>query len=73
METLIVLIKLLCAHFFADFTLQTDRINKGKYKSGISGLFTSSQYSTRMYSLFVGSRLVMLAYSNHSIYQPFLN
>lgn len=38
METLIVLIKLLCAHFFADFILQTDRINKGKYKSGISGI-----------------------------------
>ena len=37
METLIILIKLLCAHLFSDFVLQTGKINKGKYKPGING------------------------------------
>lgn len=37
METLIILVKLLCAHLFSDFILQTDRINSGKRKPGIKG------------------------------------
>ena len=38
METIIILIKLLCAHLCSDFILQTDNINNGKRKSGIKGL-----------------------------------
>jgi hypothetical protein len=38
METLIVLVKLLCAHLCSDFIFQTDDINKGKCKSGIKGV-----------------------------------
>lgn len=38
METIIILIKLLCAHLCSDFILQTDCINNGKRKSGIKGL-----------------------------------
>ena len=38
METLIMLVKLLCAHLCSDFILQTDRINKGKRKPGIKGI-----------------------------------
>ena len=37
METLIILVKLLCAHLCSDFILQTDRINSGKCKAGIKG------------------------------------
>lgn len=38
MGTLIILVKLLCAHLFSDFILQTDRINRGKHKSGKKGI-----------------------------------
>ena len=38
METIIILVKLLCAHLISDFTLQTDSINKGKRELGIKGL-----------------------------------
>ena len=38
METLIILVKLLCAHLCSDFILQTDRINSGKRKPGIKGI-----------------------------------
>lgn len=37
MQTLIILVKLLCAHLCSDFILQTDRINSGKRKPGIKG------------------------------------
>ena len=38
METLIILVKLLCAHLCSDFILQTDRINSGKRKPGLKGI-----------------------------------
>lgn len=38
MGTIIILVKLLCAHLISDFILQTDCISKGKYESGIKGL-----------------------------------
>ena len=38
METLVILVKLLCAHLLSDFILQTDGINKGKRKPGIKGI-----------------------------------
>ena len=38
MEAFIVLIKLLCAHFISDFALQTNWINKGKRKAGMTGI-----------------------------------
>ena len=38
METVIILVKLLCAHLISDFILQTDSINKGKRETGIKGL-----------------------------------
>jgi len=38
METLIILVKLICAHLCADFILQTDKINDGKRKKGITGI-----------------------------------
>lgn len=38
METLIILVKLLCAHLCSDFILQTDRINKEKRKPGNKGI-----------------------------------
>lgn len=38
METSLIFVKLLCAHFFADFILQTDGINSGKRRSGIHGI-----------------------------------
>lgn len=38
MSELIVLVKLLCAHFCADFVLQTDRIRNGKSAGGCRGL-----------------------------------
>ncbi len=38
MEAFIVLIKLLCAHFISDFALQTNWINRGKRKAGITGI-----------------------------------
>ena len=70
METLIILVKLLCAHLFSDFILQTDRINSGKRKPGHKrhGLFDPSQFCTCMYSIFIGGRLVMLANSCHHIH-----
>lgn len=34
MESLTILVKLLCAHFCSDFIFQTDKINNGKHKSG---------------------------------------
>lgn len=37
METLIILVKLLCAHLCSDFIMQTDRINSGKRKPGLKG------------------------------------
>ena len=36
--TIIILVKLLCAHLISDFILQTDSINKGKRELGIKGL-----------------------------------
>lgn len=38
MGTIIILVKLLCAHLISDFILQTDRINEGKHEIGIKGL-----------------------------------
>ena len=38
METLIILIKLLCAHLCSDFILQTDRINSWKRKPSLKGI-----------------------------------
>ena len=38
MESIIILIKLLCAHLCSDFILQTDSINNGKRKPGIKGI-----------------------------------
>ena len=38
MEGYITLIQLLCAHFIADFALQTNGITRGKRKAGIAGL-----------------------------------
>ena len=38
MGTFIILIKLLCAHFCADFIFQTDSLNIGKRKSGMEGV-----------------------------------
>lgn len=38
METLIILVKLLCAHLCSDFILQTDKINSGKRKPGLKGI-----------------------------------
>ncbi|MBO4597536.1 MAG: DUF3307 domain-containing protein [Bacteroidaceae bacterium] len=34
METLVILVKLLCAHLLSDFILQTDGINKGLQYAG---------------------------------------
>lgn len=38
MESIIIFIKLLCAHLCSDFILQTDSINNGKRKPGIKGI-----------------------------------
>ena len=38
MGTIIILVKLLCAHLCSDFILQTDSINNGKREPGIKGL-----------------------------------
>lgn len=38
MDAFIILVRLLCAHFFSDFALQTDWINRGKRKAGIIGV-----------------------------------
>lgn len=38
MESIIIFIKLLCAHLCSDFILQTDSINTGKRKPGIKGI-----------------------------------
>lgn len=38
METFIILVKLLCAHLFSDFILQTDSINNGKHIQGVKGI-----------------------------------
>lgn len=38
METLVILIKLLCAHFISDFALQTNWINRGKNEAGVTGI-----------------------------------
>ncbi len=38
METLVILFKLLCAHFISDFALQTNWINKGKNEAGFTGI-----------------------------------
>ena len=38
MESLIIFIKLLCAHLCSDFILQTNDINNGKRKLGVKGL-----------------------------------
>lgn len=38
MEGLIILVKLLCAHFISDFALQTNWINRGKNRAGITGI-----------------------------------
>lgn len=38
MEAFTILLKLLCAHFCADFIFQTDSINDGKHKSGNKGI-----------------------------------
>ena len=38
MSELIILVKLLCAHFFSDFVLQTDKIYKGKSMGGYKGI-----------------------------------
>lgn len=38
MESIIILIKLLCAHLCSDFIFQTDSINNGKRKPGIKGI-----------------------------------
>lgn len=32
MGTIIILVKLLCAHLISDFILQTDRINEGSMR-----------------------------------------
>lgn len=38
MESLIILVKLLCAHLFSDFILQTDSLNNGKHIQGAKGV-----------------------------------
>lgn len=38
METLLILVKLICAHLCSDFIFQTDRINDGKQKKGLKGI-----------------------------------
>ena len=38
MESIIIFVKLLCAHLCSDFILQTDSINNGKRKPGIKGI-----------------------------------
>lgn len=38
MESIIIFIKLLCAHLCSDFILQTDSINNGKRIPGIKGI-----------------------------------
>ena len=38
MDTLIILLKLLCAHLCSDFILQTDSINSGKREPGFKGI-----------------------------------
>ena len=38
MNNLIILVKLLCAHFCSDFVLQTDKIYKGKSIEGYKGI-----------------------------------
>ena len=38
MESIIIFIKLLCAHLCSDFIFQTDSINNGKRKPGIKGI-----------------------------------
>ena len=69
METLIILVKLLCAHLCSDFILQTDRINSGKRKPGLKGIsYLILHSNTCMYSIYVGGKLVMLANSCHSIH-----
>lgn len=39
MGSITILAKLICAHLFSDFVIQTDGINNGKSKSGIEGIF----------------------------------
>ena len=39
MESFIILIKLLCAHLFSDFILQTDSLNNGKHVQGAKGIY----------------------------------
>jgi len=38
METLLILVKLICAHLCSDFIFQTDTINDGKRKLGVIGI-----------------------------------
>ena len=44
MESIIIFIKLLCAHLCSDFILQTDSINNGKRKPGIKGIGYAGLY-----------------------------
>lgn len=46
METLDVLLKLLCSHFISDFALQTNWINRGKNKAGFSGIAFQALHAT---------------------------
>lgn len=46
METLIVLVKLICAHLCADFVFQTDALKNGKLESGAKGLGFHLLHST---------------------------
>ena len=46
METLLILVKLICAHLCSDFIFQTDKINGGKLKPGIKGIAFQLLHST---------------------------
>ena len=65
METLLILVKLICAHLCSDFIFQTDKINGGKLKPGIKGIAFQMQDESEL-SLHIPCRPVLSYYGNCS-------